>query len=109
MAELSWIQGNFPGYLTPEVSIAALHSGTADDLIRSYDLDMGRVNDVIRAIVDGTVLDMPDIVQIQPGPPDPVTGQPGAAAAGSGAVVHADRQRQHPDLEAHVRRLDENP
>jgi hypothetical protein len=32
MAELSWIQGNFPGYLTPEVSIAALHSGTADDL-----------------------------------------------------------------------------
>jgi hypothetical protein len=47
-------------------------------LIRSYDLDMGRVNDVIRAIVDGTVLDMPDIVQIQPGPPDPVTGQPGA-------------------------------
>jgi hypothetical protein len=71
MSELSWIQANFPGYLSPEVSIAALHSGTAEDLIRSYDLDMGRVNDVIRAIVDGTVLDMPDLIQMVPGPPMP--------------------------------------
>jgi hypothetical protein len=32
--ELAWIQANWPGYLSPEVAIAALHNGTSDDLIR---------------------------------------------------------------------------
>jgi hypothetical protein len=76
--ELAWIQANWPGYLSPEVAIAALHGGTAENLIRSYELDMARVNNVIQAIVNGTVLDMPARQEQVPGPPDPVTGQPGA-------------------------------
>ena len=58
--ELAWIQANWPGYLTPEVAIAALHNGTAEDLIKSYDLDMGRVNGVIQDILAGTVLESPE-------------------------------------------------
>jgi hypothetical protein len=38
--ELAWIQANWPGYLSPEVAIAALHNAQTDDLVKSYDLDM---------------------------------------------------------------------
>jgi hypothetical protein len=73
--ELAWIQANWPGYLTPEVAIAALHNGTAEDLIRSADLDMSRVNGVIQDIIDGTVLDRPEWPQ-QIQVTDPQTGMP---------------------------------
>src|SRR5205814_1456638 len=31
MQEIAWIQANFPGYLSPEVAIGALHGGTAEN------------------------------------------------------------------------------
>jgi hypothetical protein len=72
--ELAWIQANFPGYLTPEVAIAALRNGTAEDLIQSYELDMSRVNGIIQAILDGSVFDMPDRQEWVPDKTDPMTG-----------------------------------
>jgi hypothetical protein len=76
-SELAWIQANWPGYLSPEVAIGALHSGTAENLIRSYEVDIARVNRVIQAIADGTVLDMPPRQEQVPGQPDPLTGETG--------------------------------
>lgn len=72
MNELSWIQANFPGYLSPEVAIGALHGGTAESLIQSYELDVARVDRVINAIRNGTVMDLPTRTEMMP---DPATGQ----------------------------------
>jgi hypothetical protein len=68
--ELAWIQANWPGYLSPETAIAAIHGGSADKLIESYELDLARVNRVIQAILDGSVMDLPDREQT-----DPATGE----------------------------------
>jgi hypothetical protein len=72
--ELAWIQANWPTYLTPEVAIAASHNGTAEDLVRRYDLDMSRVNGVIQDILDGTVMDRPARQAMVP-MQDPLTDQ----------------------------------
>lgn len=77
--ELAWIQANWPGYLSPEVAIAALHNAQTDDLIKSYDLDMSRVWGVIQDLVNGTLMDRPEwpqTVVLNAPQIDPNTGQP---------------------------------
>lgn len=74
--ELAWIQANWPGYLSPETAIAALHGGTAEKLIESYELDLARVNSVVQAIVDGTVMELPARHEYTPPSVDPLTGAP---------------------------------
>lgn len=64
--QLTWINQNFPGYLNPEAAIAALESGNIDRLTRSYWLDVGRANNVIQRIKNGTVMDMPDRTDTMP-------------------------------------------
>jgi hypothetical protein len=78
--ELAWIQANWPGYLSPETAIAALHGGTAEKLVQSYELDLARVNSVIQAITDGTVMSWPTRTQTDPGTGQPLTDEMGAPA-----------------------------
>lgn len=63
--QLTWINQNFPGYLNPDMAIAALESGNIDRLMASYWLDVGRANMVIQKIKDATVFDMPDRMDVQ--------------------------------------------
>jgi hypothetical protein len=77
---LQWIAQTFPGYLSPEAAIAALDGGNAQNLVRSYELDVARVSRIIQKIRDGTVMDMPTRHETDPatGAPmiDPQTGMP---------------------------------
>jgi hypothetical protein len=109
MNELQWIVTNFPGYLTPQAAIAALHGGTAEKLIESYELDVARANRIIEKVRDGSVMEMPGRLD-----KDPQTGQPIVdpthGAADGDAVVDAGAGRRQPrHLAAAVRGLDEDP
>lgn len=77
---LQWIAQTFPGYLSPEAALAALDGGNAQNLVRSYELDVARVSRIIQKIRDGSVMDMPTRNETDPqtGAPmmDPATGQP---------------------------------
>lgn len=74
MSELQWIALTFPGYLSPQAAIAALHGGTAEKLIESYELDVARANRIIQKIRDGSVMEMPGRLD-HVSSTDPVTGQ----------------------------------
>lgn len=49
----------FPGYFPPEVLMAALNGGNAEDLINTYELDVERITTVIQKIRAGTLLEEP--------------------------------------------------
>lgn len=77
---LQWIAQTFPGWLSPEMALAALDGGAAQTLVRSYELDDAKVCRIIQKIRDGSVMTMPTRHETDPitGAPlmDPVTGQP---------------------------------
>lgn len=71
------------GWITPEQAMHAIEGGYAGDLITSFDLDIGRMRRIIARIKAGPDAlygtqenPMPDRVELVPGPPDPMTGQP---------------------------------
>jgi hypothetical protein len=83
---VSFIAQTFPGYLSPEVALAAMDNGSAANLVRSYIFDEAKVGRIILRIRNGTVMQMPTRHEMDlqtgaplmiPGPIDPVTGQPG--------------------------------
>jgi hypothetical protein len=41
MREIEFIQQNWPGALSPEAAMAALHGGNAESLLKSYQLGRG--------------------------------------------------------------------
>ena len=59
------------GWVTPQVAMAAINGGNAEKLIQGFELDVARANRVIRAIVNGTVMDMGEWQST-----DPMTGEP---------------------------------
>jgi len=59
------------GWITPEAAMAAINGGIAEKLIESYELDISRINRVIRKIVDDTYDQLPPRTQT-----DPMTGLP---------------------------------
>jgi hypothetical protein len=59
-------------WISPEVAMRAINTGSAENLLGSLERAESRVHRVIRRIKEGTVFDMgPRVV---PAPPDPVTG-----------------------------------
>ena len=64
------------GWIAPHQAMAAIDGGTAEGLVRSYELDIARANRIIQQIFTDpeSVLAGPTV----PGPmmPDPITGQP---------------------------------
>lgn len=82
MEELSWVQTNYPGAIPPEVAIAILHGGSADEMLKSPQYDKARAARMVRLLTQGMealesrfqpVL-RPMTVQV-PGV-DPMTGAP---------------------------------
>jgi len=69
-------------WITGEQAMAAIEGGLAEKLVEGYDQDVARVNRIIGHIRDGTVMDMPNrldlVTQTMPAAPatDPATGQP---------------------------------
>lgn len=53
MQQIQWIATVFPGWLTPEVALAALNGGTAEKLLESYELDVARAHQVIERLKEG--------------------------------------------------------
>lgn len=49
-AEIQFIQANFPGYLTPQMALGALHGGSASGLINSYRNHVARANRIVRRL-----------------------------------------------------------
>jgi hypothetical protein len=45
--DIAFMQANFPGALQPEAVWAALHGGTAESLLRTWQLDQAYANDVV--------------------------------------------------------------
>lgn len=68
---IQFIVQNFPGFLSPEMALAALDGGAAMSLVRGYELDVAKVDRVIRAIRDGSVMTAFGVRQEI----DPATGQ----------------------------------
>lgn len=66
--KLTWINQNWPGFLSPEAALATLDSGSVDKLTQSYWLAVGRASSIIQKIRDGTVFEMPDRTEMQPVP-----------------------------------------
>lgn len=68
------------GWITPHAAMAAINGGTAEKLVESYELDIGRAHYIIQTIKQGPAAlfslqsEYKDI-QV-PAPPDPVTGLP---------------------------------
>jgi hypothetical protein len=46
-ADIEFMQQNFPGALNPEAVWAALHGGSAENLLRTWQLDVAYANDVV--------------------------------------------------------------
>jgi hypothetical protein len=53
MADIQFMQQNFPGALSAEAAWAALHGGSAEGLLRSYQLDIAKANDVVQRLKGG--------------------------------------------------------
>lgn len=78
LAQLGWVQANFPGYVRPEVAIEiAMNGSSPESIIDGFEFQKMRINSIIQKIRDGSIMDMPSREEMQPGgPPDPVTGAP---------------------------------
>lgn len=53
MREIEFIQANWPGALSPEAAMAALHGGNAESLLKSYQLDVGRAWKLVKTLEKG--------------------------------------------------------
>lgn len=72
MAKLAWIQANFPGFIRPEIAIEiAMNGSSPESVIEDFENDKGRVNRIVQQILDGTIMDMPSRIDL-----DPMTQQP---------------------------------
>ncbi len=77
LAQLGWVQANFPGFVRPEVAIEiAMNGASPEQIIDGFEFQKMRVNSIIQKVRDGSIMDMPSREEMQPGPPDPVTGAP---------------------------------
>lgn len=93
LAQLAWIQANFPGYVRPEVAIdIAMNGSSPEALIESFEFDKARANEIIQRIRDRTIMDMPSRLEMKPGPMmpgpiDPATGMEGPPVEGPPVMV----------------------
>jgi hypothetical protein len=53
MQDIQFMQQNFPGALNPEAVWAALHGGSGEGLLRTWQLDVAKANDVCVRLKDG--------------------------------------------------------
>jgi hypothetical protein len=53
MREIEFIQQNWPGALSPEAAMAALHGGNAESLLKSYQLDVDRAWKLVQTLRKG--------------------------------------------------------
>jgi hypothetical protein len=53
MQEIEFVQTNWPGAITPEAAMAALHGGSGESLLRSYQLDVAKANDIVQRLKGG--------------------------------------------------------
>jgi hypothetical protein len=53
MQEIQFVQTNWPGAISPEAALAALHGGSGESLLRSYQLDVAKANDVVQRLKGG--------------------------------------------------------
>jgi hypothetical protein len=63
----------FPGYLNPEVAIAAMENGTGEEIVREYENHVARANRIIQRVKDGSLFDMAPV----PNPQNPEQPSPG--------------------------------
>lgn len=56
-------------WVSPQQAMAAINGGTAEKLIESYELDVARANRIIQKIRDGSVMELPEQMVV-----DPMTG-----------------------------------
>jgi hypothetical protein len=49
-ADIAFMQQSFPGALNPDAVWAALHGGSGESLLRSYQLDLATANDVVQRL-----------------------------------------------------------
>lgn len=95
---LSWVQANWPGYLAPEMAIAAMQDGTPDNLIKGYQEDIDRVNGVIADIINGTLMDRPEWpVVVMMDRPLVVGGQPQIGPDGLPVIAPQPTQTMAPN------------
>lgn len=71
LQELEFIQTNWPGAISPEVAVAALHGNNADGLFRTYDLHVARAWGLVQKIRNNfeEVLAMPSRQDLELGDP----------------------------------------
>jgi hypothetical protein len=53
MQEIEFVQTNWPGAITPEAAMAALHGGSGDALLRGYQLDVATAWDMVQRLKGG--------------------------------------------------------
>ncbi len=71
LQRIQFVQQNWPGWLSPEAALAALDGGAAQTLVRGYELDVARIDQIIASIRDGTIMEYPTREEV-----DPMTGMP---------------------------------
>jgi hypothetical protein len=53
MREIEFIQANWPGAISPEAAMAAMHGGHAESLLKSYQLDVDRAWKLVQTLRQG--------------------------------------------------------
>jgi hypothetical protein len=57
MNEVQWLVTMYPGAISPQAAMAAIHGGSAEGLLKSYELDVARANELVQKIrTQGTAL-----------------------------------------------------
>jgi hypothetical protein len=74
MREIEFIQQNWPGALSPEAAMAALHGGNAESLLRSYQLDVDRAWKLVQKLREGPQVMLEFGERFDPELGDPVMG-----------------------------------
>jgi hypothetical protein len=69
LQEVQFIQANWPGAISPEAAMAAIHGGSAEALLKSYTLDVARAWKMVQLFRQG-----PDAVLNMPERQDPTLG-----------------------------------
>lgn len=104
---VQWLVQAFPGFVRPEVAMAALEGGTGEKLIESYELDVSRANLMLQKVLAG-----PDVLFAQP-MADPSQPPPWAPRKFDNVGVHKqvfedymktpDFDQQKPDIQEALR------
>ena len=80
MQQIQFIQANWPGAITPEAALGAIRGGNAEGLMRSYEYDVARANEMIQIFRQGPKAAFKMGTRYDSGIPfpqkDPRTGQP---------------------------------